>query len=203
MLEHRKHKILLGTVMEIFLDTVDLVNTFIHNFWLHIIYSVIKIGSIGAWTYAQADLNQPAIWFVPIGIAMFITLLLLEWFESSRKYFLALLIVVAAFSWVLILSIRCNQINESIDTWKDKAKDPRQNKTDCDHNVNTLVRETHLPYFELNFSNFHTNICIARQHDSANCRNDRNGSPWSLRPGGHLVGQLLVCPRLCRSLPSR
>lgn len=125
--------------MEIFLDSVDLINTFVHNFWVHVIYTVVKITSVGLWTYAQADLPFQAFWFVPIGIAVLISLLLLEWHTSARKVFLVLLIVASSLAWILIVTIRSDQNKDDIEKWTERSHDPRQNRTMCEEHIRQLV----------------------------------------------------------------
>lgn len=138
VLEERKHAILLGTLMEIFLDSVDLINTFVHNFWVHVIYTVMKIASIGMWTYAQADLPFQALWFVPIGVAVLISLLLLEWHTAARKVFLVLLIIASSLAWILIVTLRSEQNNFDIEQWRERSRDPRQNRSLCELHIKQL-----------------------------------------------------------------
>lgn len=131
-------------MMEIFLDSVDLINTFVHNFWVHVIYTVVKITSIGMWTYAQSDLPFQAFWFVPIGIAVLISLLLLEWHTSARKVFLILLIIASSLAWILIVTIRSDQNSFDIETWTELSHDPRQNRSLCEEHIYQLVSTFHI-----------------------------------------------------------
>ena len=127
--------------MEIFLDSVDLINTFVHNFWVHVIYTVMKIASIGMWTYAQADLPFQALWFVPIGVAVLISLLLLEWHTAARKVFLVLLIIASSLAWILIVTLRSEQNNFDIEQWRERSRDPRQNRSFCELHIKQLVSD--------------------------------------------------------------
>jgi len=89
-------------------------DVFLNSFFIHIVYLVIKLFSIGMWSFTQVDLRTSAIWLFPLGICLIIIVVILRWFTAIRKWLLALVIIVSLVSWTAILIIRVDQINDDV-----------------------------------------------------------------------------------------
>lgn len=115
VLQERQSKLIVGAVIEVMLDLVDLIDIFIGSFFIHIIYLVVKLFSIGMWSFHQVDLQIDAIWLIPLGICLLIIIILLRWYTALRKWVLALCILVSLVAWGAILIIRIYQVNQDIE----------------------------------------------------------------------------------------
>ncbi|KAJ6220375.1 hypothetical protein RDWZM_006187 [Blomia tropicalis] len=122
-LEERRPKIVMGAVLEVLIDTIDLIDIFISSIWVHLSYSILKLISVGTWTYAQADLGIIQFWFAPISLGILITVIAMEWFEYWRKWGLLVVIVFSEVAWAAILSIRLYQINQELEGMNSEGVD--------------------------------------------------------------------------------
>ena len=132
-------KILIGTLVEMMLDTVDLINLFLDNHCLHLVYALLKLISVGLWTLAQADLRITPLWFIPIGIAIVITMILQEWFEEFRKWALVLLSVISTLAWSIILLVRCIQTSYHLEQAEKHIESNSKSKEKYKKFIETLV----------------------------------------------------------------
>lgn len=113
----------MGAVLEVLIDTIDLIDIFISSIWVHLSYSILKLISVGTWTYAQADLGIIQFWFAPISLGILITVIAMEWFEYWRKWGLLVVIVFSEVAWAAILSIRLYQINQELEGMNSEGVD--------------------------------------------------------------------------------
>ncbi|KAH9397483.1 hypothetical protein TYRP_003800 [Tyrophagus putrescentiae] len=113
-LESRRSELITGVIIEIALDLVDLTDVFVGNFFIHVIYLVTKLFSIGLWSYSQLEQSNSVIWLLPLCICLLIILVHLRWFTALRKWVLALCIIVSTAAWTAVLFIRCRQIGAHI-----------------------------------------------------------------------------------------
>lgn len=81
------------------------------NFFIHVIYLVTKLFSIGIWSYSQLEQSNSVIWLLPLCICLLIIMVHLRWFTALRKWVLALCIIVSTIAWATVLFIRCKQIS--------------------------------------------------------------------------------------------
>ncbi len=93
---------------------MDLTDVFVGNFFIHVIYLVTKLFSIGLWSYSQLEQSNSVIWLLPLCICLLIILVHLRWFTALRKWVLALCIIVSTAAWTAVLFIRCRQIGAHI-----------------------------------------------------------------------------------------
>lgn len=89
-------------------------DVFVGNFFIHVIYLVTKLFSIGIWSYSQLEQSNSVIWLLPLCICLLIIMVHLRWFTALRKWMLALCIIVSTIAWTAVLFIRCKQISNHI-----------------------------------------------------------------------------------------
>lgn len=106
--------LIMGTSVEVAIDIVDLCNVFVGGYAIHVTYLVVKMISVGMWAYTQTVLGNAVLWIIPIGIAMIITILLIEWYTHLRRCALITLVVIACLAWIGIVIMRMYQISHEI-----------------------------------------------------------------------------------------
>ena len=109
-------KLFIITSVEVLLDLVDLFNVFYGNYHVHVTYLAMKMLSVGLWAYTNTNFGHTALWIIPVGISIIVSVVLLEWFANLRQFAIISLMVVAAVAWIGIVAMRLVQISKEIDT---------------------------------------------------------------------------------------
>lgn len=105
---------MVATTVEVLMDVVDLFNVFFGSYAAHVVYLAMKILSVGLWTYTQTAVGESALWIIPIGLAILVAVVLLEWFAQLRKCALVALILVGSVAWIAVVTLRLQQISHEI-----------------------------------------------------------------------------------------